>query len=250
MISVVIIAKNEAHIIGRTLQSLQEISDDIIVVDNGSTDATQSISMQNHARVIETAWLGYGPTKNIGIDAAKHDWILNLDADEAVDEELKHSILQLSLQNEEEVFEMWFKNFFLGKWIKHGEWGRDKHIRLFNRNKVKWNDAAVHEGLTITSVTKVSMLKGYILHYTTGSLEEYNQKTIAYAELNAKKYISQGKKSNFIKQYFSPLFSFIHNYFIRLGFLDGKEGFIIAKTTARYTYLKYLFLKRMQPQDH
>jgi glycosyltransferase involved in cell wall biosynthesis len=249
MISVVIIAKNEAHIIGQILQSLQGISDDIIVVDNGSTDGTQSICKEYSARLIETSWQGYGPTKNIGIDAATHDWILNLDADEAVDADLKTVIQNLPLQNENEAFEMRFKNFFLGKWIRHGEWGSDKHIRLFNRNKIRWNDAAVHESLTISAQTIVTLLNGYILHYTTHSLEEYEQKTVAYAKLNAQKYFRQGKKSSFIKRYISPIFSFIHNYIIRLGFLDGKEGFMIAKTTAYYTYLKYSFLKKMQQQN-
>lgn len=248
MISVVIIAKNEAHIIGQTLQSLQGLSDDVIVVDNGSTDGTQAICRQYNANVIETAWLGYGTTKNIGIDAAKNDWILNIDADEAVDNELRFAILQLPLQNENEVYEMWFRNFFLGKWIKHGEWGADKHIRLFNRNKIRWNNADVHENLTLSAETSVQTLQGHILHYTTHSLEEYQHKTVAYAKLNASKYYRQGKKSSFIKLYLSPFFSFVHNYIIRLGFLDGKEGFVIAKTTAYYTYLKYAFLKQMQQQ--
>lgn len=246
MISVVIIAKNEAHIIAKTLQSLQGISDDIIIVDNGSTDGTQEISKEYNARVIQTDWHGYGPTKNIGINAAKYNWILNLDADEVVDEELKKEILQLQLLNEEEVFEMRFKNLFLGKWIKHGEWGTDKHIRLFNRSKIRWDDAAVHEKLTLSPTTEVTLLNGHILHHTTSSLEEYEQKTNDYAKLNAKKYFDQGRKYNSFKLFLSPSFSFIHNFFFRLGFLDGKEGYIIAKNTARYTYLKYLFLKKMQ----
>ncbi|MEP6674903.1 MAG: glycosyltransferase family 2 protein [Ferruginibacter sp.] len=250
MISVVIIAKNEAHIIGRTLQSLQGLTDDIVVVDNGSTDGTQDICKQYNARVIETGWQGYGPTKNIGIDAAEYNWILNLDADEAIDEILKQELLQLPLQNEEEVFEMWFKNFFVGQWIKHGEWGSDKHIRLFNRNQVKWNNAAVHENLGLSMSAKRTQLKGHILHYTAHSIAKYEQKTIAYAKLNARKYFEQGKKGNFFKQYFSPAFSFLHNYFIRLGFMDGNAGFIIAKNTARYTWLKYKYLRQLHKTDN
>ena len=97
----------------------------------------------------------------------------------------------------------------------------------------------------INRQTKVSSLKGNILHYTVHSLEEYEQKTIAYAKLNAEKYFAQGKKHSLLKQYFSPFFSFLHNYIFRLGFLDGREGFIIAKTTARYTFQKYSYLNRM-----
>jgi glycosyltransferase involved in cell wall biosynthesis len=246
MISVVIIAKNEAHIFGRILKSLDGVSDDIVVVDNGSTDGTPALCKQFNARVIETAWMGYGPTKNTGIDAARHDWILNIDADEAIDEELKNALINLPLQNEQEIFEVRFKNFFMDKWIRYGEWGRDQHIRLFNRKKYRWNDATVHESLGITADTKITMLPGNILHYTVHSREEYEQKTINYAKLNAKKYADQGKTGGFFKLYFSPLFSFIHNYFIRLGFLDGKEGLLIAKTTARYTFLKYRFLRELQ----
>lgn len=242
-ISVVVITFNEEHIIGKTLQSLQGITDDIVIVDSGSSDNTLEICRQFNANIIEPGWVGYGPNKNKGIAAAKHDWILNIDADEVIDETLRSSLVTLPLLNSNEAFEMPFKNFFLDKWIKHGEWGNDKHIRLFNRTKIKWNEAAVHEKLGIGNNTTVTLLKGNILHYTVHSQKEYEQKTIVYARLNAQKYFEQGKKGNFIKQYLSPVFSFFQNYFFRLGFLDGKEGFLIAKTTARYTFLKYAYLK-------
>ncbi len=244
-ISVVIITRNEAHIIGTTLKSLQGLTDDIIIVDSGSTDDTIAICRKFNATILEPGWNGYGPNKNKGIDAAKYDWILNLDADEAIDPELKRSIEQLQLQNKNEVFEMQFRNFFINKRIRYGEWGSDKHIRLFNRTAVKWNEAAVHENLTIVSSTIITELKGYILHHTVHSLAEYEQKTIAYAKLNAQKYFEQGKRQNLFRQYASPVFSFIQNYFFRLGFLDGKEGLLIARTTARYTFLKYAYLKEL-----
>lgn len=250
MISVVIIARNEAHIIGCTLQSLQGLTDDVLVVDNGSTDGTQQICRQYQSRVIETTWQGYGPTKNIGIAAARYDWILNLDADEAIDENLKQELLLLPLQNEQEVFEMRFKNFFTGQWIRHGEWGNDRHIRLFNRKSIQWNNAAVHENLTSSGTTKRTLLKGHILHYTAHSVAKYEEKTIAYAQLNARKYFEQGKRPNLLKEYFSPLFSFVQNYFIRLGFLDGSAGFIIARNTARYTWLKYKYLRQLYKTDN
>lgn len=110
-ISVVIITKNEAHIIGNTLKSLQGLTDDIVIVDSGSTDDTLNVCRQFNATILEPGWNGYGPNKNKGITAAKHDWILNLDADEAIDETLKQSIRQLPLQNANEVFEMQYKNF-------------------------------------------------------------------------------------------------------------------------------------------
>jgi glycosyltransferase involved in cell wall biosynthesis len=241
-ISVVIIAKDEAHIIGNTLQSLQPLINDIVVVDSGSTDDTIKICRQFNASVIETGWEGYGVNKNKGIDAAKHDWILSLDADEAVDDELRTSLQQLPLNNDKEVFNIRFKNFFCNKWIRFGEWGFDTHIRLFNRKQVKWNTAAVHESLLFPQNVKVTTLKGNVLHYTVRNRQEYADKMKGYAMMNARKYAELGKRPNFFKQYFSPLFAFLQHYIFRLGFLDGKEGFIIAKTTAHYTYLKYRYL--------
>jgi glycosyltransferase involved in cell wall biosynthesis len=244
-ISVVIITKNEAHIIGTTLQSLQGITDDLIIVDSGSTDNTIEICKNFGAKIIETGWDGYGPNKNKGIDAAKYNWILNLDADEAIDAELKTAIQNLQLANENTVYNFKFKNFFCNKWIRFGEWAGDKHVRLFNRNKIKWNSAAVHEGLTLTSGTKIIMLPGNILHYTTQNINEYISKTVAYAKLNATKYHLQGRRSNFFKLHVVPGLTFFQHYILRLGFLDGWEGYLIAKTTARYTFLKYNFLKEM-----
>ena len=244
-LSAVIITRNEGHIIGDTLQSLKGITNDIIIVDSGSTDNTLGICRKFNATVIQTGWEGYGPNKNKGIHAAKNDWILNLDADEVIDEILRQSLISLKPSDDKEVFEMQYKNFFMGKWIRHGEWGRDKHIRLFNRSAIKWNEAAVHENLTINEHTSVRMLKGNILHFTVDSLQEYEEKTIAYAKLNARKYFEEGRKKNFWKQYLSPVFSFLHNYFFRLGFLDGAAGLLIARSTARYTYLKYAYLNKM-----
>jgi glycosyltransferase involved in cell wall biosynthesis len=244
-ISVVIITKNEAHIIARTLQSLEGVASDLVIVDSGSTDDTIKIAISFGAKVIQTSWDGYGQNKNKGIDAAQHDWILNLDADEAIDETLKAELLQLQFTDENTIYNFKFKNFFCGKWIRFGEWGFDKHIRLFNRKAVRWNTAAVHEGLTSNSNTKVVLLRGNILHYTTNSMEEYISKTVSYARLNADKYYVKGKRAGFFKLRVAPGATFFQHYVLRLGFLDGWEGYLIAKTTAWYTFLKYSFLKDM-----
>ena len=244
-LSVVIITKNEAHIIGKTLQSLQGISDDFIIVDSGSTDGTIEIGKNFGAKIITSTWDGYGPNKNKGIDVAKYDWILNLDADEAIDEALKTAIQNLQLKEENTVYKFKFKNFFCNKWIRFGEWSGDKHIRLFNRNKIRWNDAAVHEGLTLSNDTKVILLPGNVLHHTSQHIDEYISKTVAYAKLNAAKYHMQGKQAGFFKLRIAPGLTFFQHYILRLGFLDGWEGYLIAKTTAWYTFLKYSYLKEM-----
>ena len=160
MLSVVIITKNEAHIIGNTLQSLQGVSDDIVIVDSGSTDETIAICKQFNATVIQTGWDGYGANKNKGIDVARHDWILSLDADEAIDTELRAVLQNLSPADETVVYKLSYSNFFCNKHIRFGVWGIDRHIRLFNRKKVKWNNAEVHENLVFPADVKVVPLKG------------------------------------------------------------------------------------------
>lgn len=245
MLSVVIITKNEAHIIGNTLQSLQGVSDDIVIVDSGSTDETIAICKKFNTTIIETSWDGYGANKNKGIDAAKNDWILSLDADEAIDTELKNELIKLRFTGENSVYKLNYHNFFCNKRIRFGVWGEDKHVRLFNRKKIKWNTAEVHESLHFPADVKIILLKGNVLHYTVNSITEYSNKTIAYAKANAKKYFLQGKKAGFIKLYLAPAFNFLQHYIFRLGFLDGWEGYLICKTEAWYTFMKYVFLREL-----
>lgn len=238
-ISVVIICKNEEDQIGRTLQSLSELTDDIVVLDNGSTDNTKNIVRNAGARLVEESWEGFGKTKNKATGFAKYDWILNLDADESIDDELKNSLLHLDLKNDTEVFEIKFKNFLGEKYLRFGEWGGDKHIRLFNRRKVNWNEAIVHEGLIFPPDIKIKKIKGFVLHYTAKNNEEFADKMRRYGMLNAEKYAKEGKRSSWFKVYLSPAFSFLKYYFFKLGFLDGEAGFVCAKMTSYYTFIKY-----------
>lgn len=245
LVSVVIITKNEGHIIANTLQSLSGVTDDIIIVDSGSTDDTLTIAKQFNSNIVETAWNGYGINKNLGCNEAKHDWILGLDADEVIDKVLNQSLQQFSCQKNNVVFKIRYKNFFCGKVIRFGEWGSDRHIRLFNRKVVKWNNAEVHESLVSTEALSVQMMKGNILHYTVDKREEFNEKINTYSRLNAKRYFATGKKTSLLRIYIAPLVSFLQNYVFRMGFLDGKEGFIIAMGKTRYVYLKYKYLDQL-----
>ena len=238
-ISVVIICKDEEDEIGRTLQSLTGLTDDIVVLDNGSTDNTKNIVRDLGARLVEESWEGFGKTKNKATGFAKYDWILNLDADESIDEELKDSLLNLPLQNNEEVFEIRFKNFMGDTYLRFGEWGTDRHIRLFNRKKVNWNEAIVHEGLILPQGTRIKKLKGYVLHYTVKNEAEFAGKMLKYGLLNAEQYAREGKKSSWANIYLAPLFSFLKYYVFKFGFLDGRAGFICAKMSSYYTHIKY-----------
>jgi len=238
-ISVVIVCKNEEEEIGRCLASLRGLTDDIVVLDNGSMDNTKDIVRKEGARLIEESWEGFGKTKNKATRLAKYDWVLNLDADESLDPELKDVLLSLVLSKENVVYEMRFKNFLGGKCLRFGEWGGDKHIRLFNRSRVNWNEATVHEGLLLSADIKVKRLKGHMLHYTVKNEAEFADKMFKYASLSAEKYAQQGKKSSWFKRNIAPLFAFVKYYILKLGFLDGREGLICARMTSYYTSVKY-----------
>ncbi|TMI96322.1 MAG: glycosyltransferase family 2 protein [Bacteroidetes bacterium] len=244
-LSVVIVCKNGAKVIGETIKSFSGLTDDILIYDNGSTDGTKDIVRQSNARLVEGSWEGFGKTKNKANALARYDWIFSLDSDEAIDEELKENLLQEELADETKVFEFKFKNFLGDKWLRYGEWGDDKHIRLFNRMKIKWNDADVHESLLLPTDVEVISVPGYVLHKTAPDIATYEIKMESYAALNAEKYFKQQKGAGSFKMFFSAALSFIKNYFFKLGFLDGATGYHCARINARYTFLKYKKLNEL-----
>lgn len=244
-ISVVIICRNESAVIGKTLQSLQGLTDDIIVYDNGSSDNTMQIVKQFPVTLHQGSWEGFGKTKSKANQLAKYNWILSLDADESIDDQLKHTLLGMKLDNPKEVFDIHFRNFIGNKYLRYGEWGRDHHIRLFNRNEVKWDEAPVHENLVLSPGVVVKRIKGHVLHQTVKDMEDYGNKMVHYAMLNAQKYFQQGKKSTWLKIRLSPGFTFVNYYILKLGFLDGHEGYVCARMTAWYTFLKYARLREL-----
>jgi glycosyltransferase involved in cell wall biosynthesis len=246
--SIVIICKNEGSGIGRILQSIKDISDDIIIYDNGSTDNTIEVLKTFPVKIYQGEWLGFGKTKQKAVSLARYKWILSLDADEALDSNLQQELKNLDLSDNKIVYEIKFKNYLGRKCLRWGEWGGDKHVRLFNTEYVNWDDANVHEQLIIPADIKVHQLNGSILHYTMKDLVEYSHKMVNYALLNAEKYHQLGKKSSWLKRYVNPVFSFINHYFFQLGFLDGWEGLVSARMTAFYTFLKYARLRELNAE--
>jgi glycosyltransferase involved in cell wall biosynthesis len=248
-ISVVIVCKNEEHIIGKTLQSVQSFAGEVLVYDTGSTDKTIAIARSAGATVVQAPWEGYGRSKQKAISLARYDWIMNLDSDEVVDEEAQSAVQQLSLKDEKICYRFKFKNFLGNNALKWGEFGFDSHIRLFNRKQVTWNDAPVHERLQKAEGVKEEKLKGHILHYTMKDTAEFMHKSVNYALTNAESYFQRGKKATWVKQYLSPALTFIKYYFIRLGFLDGWAGLFSARMAALYTYLKYVRLRELEERE-
>jgi glycosyltransferase involved in cell wall biosynthesis len=248
-LSVVIVCKNGVNVIAETIKSFSGLTDDVLVYDNGSIDGTQEVVKGSGAKLVEGSWEGFGKTKNKANELAKYNWILSLDADEAIDDELKKNLLQLELVDERKIYEFKFKNFIGEKWLRFGEWGDDKHIRLFNKTKIKWNNADVHESLVLPQDVNIIALGGYVLHKTATNTRDYEKKMRSYADLNADKYFKQGKRSGVFKMFFSAVFSFVKNYLFKLGFLDGATGFQCAKINASYTFLKYKKLRRLNQQS-
>jgi glycosyltransferase involved in cell wall biosynthesis len=238
-VSVVIICKNEAGVIADTVLAAQKASADIVVLDSGSTDGTQQILQQYNVRILHEEWVGFGPTKNKAIKAAQHDWVLQIDADERIDDTLANYIKQATPEDEITVYNMRFRNYLGETALLHGEWGKDRHIRLFNRKAVLWNDAEVHEELILPPGCKIIQPPGYVHHVTAESKVELRQKMDYYARLSARKYQAQGKKYSRLRMICSPPVNFIINYLFKLGFLDGRAGWVVACESARYTWLKY-----------
>lgn len=237
--SLVVITKNEEHCIGRCIQSALPFTNDIVVVDSGSTDNTKAICESNGARFYTETWLGYGRTKNLANTLAKHDWILSLDADEELTVEVGSNILKALNDPTFQAFEIGFISSFCGKWIKHGAWYPDSQICLFNRKFATWSLDEVHENLIVNG--KVGKLEGEINHYTVTSIEDFldkhNNYTTKYAILKT------GKDVGFLKLVLSPFWRFFTDYFIKMGFLDGFYGFVIAAESAHYVFLKHLKTK-------
>ena len=235
--SVVIISKNAEATIQKVVTAILDLSDDVIIVDSGSTDSTLSILNNFPVTVISTSWRGYGATKNIGNKAAKHAWILSLDADEVVDEQLKAFLKKMDWENSNLVGRIKRKNFIGDQWIKYGEWSHDSSLRFFNKSFACWDTAAVHEKLQFKDSPLVKNISGSMLHYTATTLEQYRIKVFAYARLSA--VANSNNQAAAFKKYASPVVGFIKNYIFKLGFLDGRIGLRLALTNAKYRYLKY-----------
>ena len=243
-VSVVIITKNEGRNIAACVGAARLLTNDVVVVDSGSTDNTVSLARNAGAVVIETEWLGYGAARNTAAAHAVNDWILAVDADERVTKGLAEVIRGLQAGSGKTAFGFKRQNFYLGKKIRFGEWGRDKVYRLYNRNYVQWDLSPVHEVLVGQEAKE--LVPGASLHHFSITDPIQNKiKTEKYARLNAEKLAQSGRQAGWAKRYLSPAFNFFRMYILLLGFLDGRAGFEIAVATTRYVWLKYHLLHQL-----
>lgn len=248
-ISVVIITKNEEKNIGRCLQSVVSVADEIVIVDSYSTDKTISIAESFNAKIVQQEWLGYGAQKNFANKIAKHQWILSLDADEELSNELIQSILYAKKNGLYGQYEIRRITWFYGKFVKYGLEKNDFKIRLFPKDIASWNLDLVHENLVTSQPLEKQFLKGELLHYSYYSIQEHIERINQYSYLSAQKYFLAGKKGAGTKMIFSPLLNFFKSYILKAGFLDGRHGFILSIIHSFEAFLRYSKLWDLQRKN-
>jgi glycosyltransferase involved in cell wall biosynthesis len=249
MISAVIITYNEEKKIGRCIDSLLGVADEILVVDSFSVDGTKAICHQKGVRFIQHEFDGYAQQKNFGNQQAQYDFILSLDADEMLSEELRNSILEAKRNFRFDGYMMNRLSNFCGEWIRHSGWYPDNKLRLWNRNKGKWVGNFVHEKVKMNPGSTIQNLSGDILHYTADTADQFKMQQQEYAKMSAQEMFVRKKKIASFMIYLRTAFIFIRSYFFQLGILDGKSGWQIAIITSHYTFTKYSLLKRMTGGD-
>lgn len=240
-LSVVIITCNEEKNIGRTLESVRW-ADEIILVDSGSTDRTLEIarSFGEKVKIFSESWKGFPAQKNSAIAKATGGWVLSLDADEPVETALADEIRALLQQPpDKDGYQIPRKNFLFGRWIRYGGWYPDPKLRLFRRGKGRFDDRRVHESMVVEG--PVGRLRHAILHYAYEDLAGYIEHNNRYSTLGAELAVAQGRRGfSFAHIVLNPLLTFIKNYFFRLGFLDGKQGFLVHFYHSVYVSWKYV----------
>lgn len=249
MLSAVIITLNEEHNIGRALDSLQNVAEEIIVVDAFSKDNTKAICQAKGVRFVQREWEDYSATKNFANTLASYPYILSIDADEVISPELASAIRQAKREELSGCYSLNRLTNYCGHWIRHSGWYPDEKVRIFPQSQVKWVGEFVHEELDLGGLP-VRKLKGNLYHYSYRLAQDHRERADKYSILTAQKLHAQGKKADPIKPYLSAAGRFISMYFLKLGFLDGAAGFRIARISALSNILKYRELRRLSKQGH
>ncbi len=239
LLSVTVITKNEEANIRRCLESVRW-ADEIVVADSGSTDRTLEICRGYDCRILQTEWMGYGPTKQRATEAASHDWILSVDADEEATEELREAIHGALQSPAYDAYRVRRRSFYLGRPIRHCGWSRDYPVRLFHRTRCRWNDRPVHESIVVSGRT--GTIRSPLLHHTYPTLSSHVERMNRYAELGAGQLHAHGCSSSIAGAVVRGVARFLRMYVLQAGFLDGRLGFVLCRNSAFGVYLKYLKL--------
>ena len=244
-ISAVIIAKNEEKNIARCIRSLQNVADEVLVLDNGSIDKTVDLAKDLNARVEITEWKGYSATKNHGNNLAQFDYILSIDADEALSMDLAKSITEIKESlNENTAYKFNRLTNYCGSWIRHCGWYPDTKLRLWHRQKVEWQ-GDIHEEIVLDKAVSQKHLNGNLLHYSYYTKTDHYKQAHKFTTLTAKEAFEKGKKASVLKLVFAPIVKFIKSYILQMGFLDGGAGFQVCRISAYATFMKYQKLRNL-----
>lgn len=250
-LSIAYITCNASRCFADSLGSVAGLADDIVVVDSGSTDDTLAIAARFGARVETRAWPGFGPQKQFAVDQARNDWVLILDADELLLPEAIPAIrAALAADDPPAGFVLPRRNFFHGKRIRFGDWGRDAVLRLVDRRRGRFSDDAVHERWIADG--EVRRLDAPMAHYSFENYKAMLAKLDQYSDLNARTLVNRGRRIGSREPLLHALAAFLKCYVFRLGFLDGSEGAGIALTTALGSFMKYakaLEMQQSQPAE-
>ena len=249
-LSVIIITKNEEKNIHRCLESVKW-ADEIIVLDSSSTDQTQEICRKYTDKVFNTDdWPGFGVQKNRALDKATREWVLAIDADEVLSEPLMTEIKNLLISNKRglSAYRIRRVSNYCGKFIRYGAWRNDKPLRLFKRNIARYDDRVIHESLELIEDKKIGLLKNIMWHYSFQNLSQVLQKLNDYSTYGAQLRFKNDQRSNMLIVLVKTISNFIKGYILQGGFMDGREGFLLAISNAmgvfyRYSKLIYLYEK-------
>ena len=242
-ISATIITLNEQGNIARAIESLR-CCDEVVVVDSGSNDLTMETAAKFGARLVESPWRGYAGQKNFAGEQAAHDWVLSVDADEALSEALEGEIWQIKKNGPRfDAYTMPRMAKYLGRWILHSGWYPDRKVRLYDRRKAHWVGDYVHESVQVSG--SVGHLQCNLLHYTFDSLSEHLKSMDRYTTLAAEELVARGRKVRWEDLMLDPFWTFFRTYIFDAGFLDGMEGMTIAFMAAFYNFLKFAKARNM-----
>jgi glycosyltransferase involved in cell wall biosynthesis len=248
-LSAVVITWNEENNIGRCIDSLRHVADEIIVLDSYSTDNTVTIARKMGAIVKQENFTGYIEQKNKALQLTTHDYVLSLDADEMLSKKLIDSILEAKKEFKHQAYFMNRYNNYCGRFIKHGLWYPNQKLRLFDKHIASWGGMNPHDKIELRENKTAAFLQGDILHFGYDTINEHIHRNQELSSIAAWSLFEDGKKQYWPKIILSPVWSFFNGYFLRLGFLDGYYGLVIALLTANQSYLKYQKLRRLQKQN-
>jgi len=247
-LSVVIVAFNEEKDIERCLNSAQDVADEILVVDSLSTDSTPDICKSYGVNFISHPWEGYVNQKNYALKKAKFDYILSLDADEALSEEMHKAVLEIKMDWKYDGYIFNRRNKYCGKWMEFTTLYPDRKLRLFDRRKGRWTGYDPHDHVVMDEGSTSRKINADIMHWAMEDMEEQKRKTRNFAEVAAKAYAAEGRNPWAGQGIVHAAWRFIREFFLRFGFMEGRQGFWFASSSARYTYLKYKWVKNYRDE--